>query len=90
MKLKTIFWPWSQLIDLEREVGDANERARKAEADKVRVDRALSETLAELRQTKYDNQRLEQDWCKNTELLRKAHFRNPATGRLGRKGERFA
>lgn len=90
MNLKTILWPWGQLIDLEREVGEANERARKSAADKVRVDRALHETLAELNVEKLANRLGDKALRQQHELLREAHFRNPATGRLGRKGERFS
>lgn len=89
MKLKTIFWPWSQLIDLEREVGEANERARKALADKARVDRALHDTLAELRLAELANRLGEKALKKQYEIIKQGHFRNPKTGRLGAKGERF-
>lgn len=89
MKLKTIFWPWGQLIDLEREAAEAQQEAVKAKDEAKRVGRALKEVLGELSAAKRGNQIGDAKIAWLERLIREGHFRNPATGRLGRKGETF-
>lgn len=89
MKLKTIFWPWGQLIDLEREAAEAEQQAEKAKAEAKRVGRALKEVLGELAAAKRGLQLGDFQIAKLEAQIKQGHFRNPKTGRLGRKGETF-
>lgn len=89
MNLKTIFWPWGQLIDLEREAAEAQQEAAKAKDEAKRVGRALKEVLGELAAAKRGNQIGDAKIARLERLIREGHFRNPKTGRLGHKGETF-
>lgn len=89
MNLKTIFWPWGQLIDLEREVAEAQQEAVKAKDEAKRVGRALKEVLGELAAAKRGNLIGDAKIAKLRAKLAEGHFRNPKTGRLGHKGETF-
>ena len=89
MKLKTVFWPWGQLIDLERSTATAEQRAEKAEAEVKRVGRALKQVLGELAAAKRGNQWGDHEIAKLRAQIAQGHFRNPKTGRLGAKGQTF-
>lgn len=89
MNLKTIFWPWGQLIDLERATAEAEQAAEKAKAEAKRVGRALKDVLGELAAAKRGNQWGDHEIAKLRAKIAEGHFRNPETGRLGRKGETF-
>ena len=82
----SIFNPWGELRQARQELAEA------------RFQRALSanELLSEI--ARRENERkefelrsrlLKSEIDRLTELLKKAHFRNPKTGRIGKKGERF-
>ena len=73
-----IIWPWTA-----RKAVDAH----KADADRLhamnsRLEKKLREVELHQRILRSELERLQA-------LLKNAHFRNPKTGRLGRKGERF-
>jgi FKBP-type peptidyl-prolyl cis-trans isomerase (trigger factor) len=82
----SIFNPWGELRQAREELAEA------------RFQRALStnELLSEI--ARRENERkefelrsrlLKSEIDRLTDLLKKAHFRNPKTGRIGKKGERF-
>jgi hypothetical protein len=73
-----IIWPWAARKAIE---------AYKLEADRLyamnsRLELKLKEHALHQRILRTELERLQ-------DLLKQAHFRNPKTGRLGRKGERF-
>lgn len=82
MKLSTILWPWGRMLELERELGEAAATTQKAvrELGRERIAREDAEARAGLFKRALDDVTAE---------LRVAYFRNPKTGRMGRKGERF-
>ena len=89
MKLSTIFWPWGRMLELERELAKNDHERVKLAAEAVRAWQA-SET--DRYYTKQYSDRLVEALAQHRDLTRElqsAHFRDPATGRLGRKGERF-
>lgn len=83
MKLATILWPWGRMLELERELGEAAAATQRAvrELGRERIAREDAEARATLYRTALDGAMSE---------LRVAYFRNPKTGRMGRKGERFS
>ena len=73
-----IIWPWAARKAIE---------AYKLEADRLyamnsRLELKLKEHALHQRILRTELERLQ-------DLLKQAHFRNPKTGRMGRKGERF-
>jgi regulator of sirC expression with transglutaminase-like and TPR domain len=73
-----IIWPWAA-----RKVIDAHKLdADRLDAMNSRLERKLKESELHQRILRTELERLQ-------DLLKKAHFRNPKTGRIGRKGERF-
>lgn len=81
-----IFNPWGELREVRQELAEArfqNELGREAlltEISRRDTDRKEFELRSRLLKAEID---------RLTELVKKAHFRNPKTGRIGRKGERF-
>ena len=81
-----IFNPWGELREVRQQLSEArfqNDLGRDAlltEISRRETDRKEFELRSRLMKSEID---------RLTELLKNAHFRNPKTGRLGRKGERF-
>lgn len=74
----SIIWPWAARRVVEAYKADADRLA----AMNSRLEQKLKEVELRSRIFKVEIERLE-----NT--IKGGHFRNPKTGRLGRKGERF-
>ena len=83
MKLPSILWPWGRLIELERELAEAAQKTTQAVRALGRE--SIKREDAESRATLY-RAALEDA----VDDLRAAYFRDPSTGRMGRKGQRFA
>ena len=86
MNIKDVLNPWGQLADARKELIKVYE-------DNRRIGNELLDSLAQ-RDTdrkEYDlGRRLLRAEIERLEgLVKNGHFRNPKTGRLGRKGERF-
>lgn len=89
MNWSDIFNPWGALRRARAELSEARDllvwersqvRAARSEAN---ILRSFGERDKDhIAQLKRENGALKRD-------IAKAHFRNPATGRLGRRGERF-
>lgn len=81
-----IFNPWGELREVRQQLSEArfqNDLGRDAlltEISRRETDRKEFELRSRLLKSEID---------RLSELLKNAHFRNPKTGRLGRKGERF-
>ena len=73
-----IIWPWAARKAVDAHKADADRLA----AMNSRLEIKLKEVELHQRILRSELERLQ-------DLLQKAHFRNPKTGRLGRKGERF-
>lgn len=86
MKLLDIINPWGALAAARREIRDYNrafeivERTLHEQAEDRQVD-AKAHAL-KVKNLEAEIRRLEQ-------VIAGGHYRNPRTGRLGRKGERF-
>jgi len=82
----SIFNPWGALRKARQELGEAqfqNELARDALLTEIaRRDTDRKEFELRQRILQFEIDRL-------NDLLKEGHFRNPKTGRLGVKGERF-
>lgn len=74
----SIIWPWQA----KRAVAEAEERAALLGAEVERLRHLLRDAQARAIIGASDVQKLRR-------LLDGAHFRNPKTGRLGKKGESF-
>ena len=68
---------------------EADFRAAKAEAKAAYRDLVTGDAAARAEMYRSALQRAVADGMALTRELQSAHFRNPATGRLGRKGQRF-
>jgi hypothetical protein len=81
-----IFNPWGELREVRQQLSEArfqNDLGRDAlltEVSRRETDRKEFELRSRLLKSEID---------RLSDLLKNAHFRNPKTGRLGRKGERF-
>ena len=89
MKLSTILWPWGRLLEMERELATLERDLAVAASDYRFLGRRLDDTRARAEMYQNALTRAAADGLALTRELQSAHFRNPATGRLGRKGERF-
>lgn len=82
----SIFNPWGELRKARKELGEAqfqNELSRDALLNEI-ARRETDRKEFELRQ-----RILHAEIERLQELVKNGHFRNPKTGRLGRRGERF-
>lgn len=68
-------WPWSKIDALEQKVLELELQAFNAQIE------------AELRSNMLKNAELRLSSMRS--LIRRAHFRDPKTGRIGRKGQLF-
>ena len=89
MALFDTLFPWPRKAELEHEVQSLNRtlEQRGSQLAKAEARIALLEREIRLRESltaadKREHQRLRK-------MLEEAHFRNPVTGRLGRKGQVF-
>lgn len=82
----SIFNPWGELREVRQELAEArfqNELGR----NELHAVLALRET--DRKEFELRSRLLKTEVDRLTELLKKAHFRNPKTGRIGRKGQQF-
>lgn len=86
MTLSDIINPWGALRRSRQRYDDLC--ANTAEAMRV-AERKVEESEKEAREARLRAGIAKVDVMKLEAALREAHFRNPKTGRLGRKGERF-
>lgn len=89
MSWKHIINPWGRNLDLERELAVANQRALQSDKVLVRQLQVNCELAEDLRMQKAVNAAAEQTNLRLHRLVANGHFRNPATGRLGPKGETY-
>ena len=68
-------WPWNKIEALEKKV--------------LGLDCLVSTLLQELDLTSAENRKLNTKLAASKSLIKRAHFRNPKTGRIGRKGQVF-
>ena len=83
MSLSDIINPWGALRRLHQRYADLCSELRRAELKLSETDREAREARLKASLAKVHISTLEA-------ALKQAHFRNPKTGRMGRKGERFA
>lgn len=89
MSFKSIINPWGYNLDLEREIATV-ERERDMLLEEIRYWKTATDNLKRERDHfKADALAAERTNLRLHQLVREAHFRNPATGRLGAKGEVF-
>lgn len=89
MGLKSIINPWGHNLELERELAKI-ERHRDQLIEEIKYWKRVTDDLKrDLAHHKAATQSAEQSNLRLYGLIREAHFRNPATGRLGAKGEVF-
>lgn len=75
MTFKEIIWPWGALLKVKRaQAYDSN---------------TIQTMRAQLGQQRAQIGLLQADVVAKRRLIEQGHFRNPKTGRLGRKGETF-
>lgn len=86
MSISDIINPWGALRRLRQRYDDlcANTTAALRNAE-----RKVEESEKEAREARLRAAIAKTDITKLEAALREAHFRNPKTGRIGRKGERF-
>lgn len=88
-RLKDLFLPWFALEDARDQIGELEftvaEQARSVSTYRT----ALQEQEGELSKLKTDINLLRWQADRDARIIKRGHFRNPATGRLGRKGELF-
>ena len=89
MSIWDIINPWGALRRARRRIDNCERAFVDRDAHLVLLDKKLAEAIDEsdklatkLLRCRVDNNRLNR-------LLASAHFRNPKTGRLGKKGETF-
>lgn len=82
MSLGTLLNPWRALRRLNKRYVDLCGELRIAERQIKELDKEAREARLRAAIAKTDITKLEA-------ALKEAHFRNPKTGRIGRKGERF-
>lgn len=89
MGLLSTLFPWTRKAELEREVKELNRVLDHRESQLIKANAKIVTQEREIRlresltaADKKEHQRLRK-------MLEEAHFRNPATGRLGRKGQVF-
>jgi D-aminopeptidase len=86
MKLTDIINPWGALKQARSEIADYKaERALSLEALREAGRAAVTEAKAHILQVK----NLKAEIHRLEQVVASGHYRNPETGRLGRKGERF-
>jgi len=68
-------WPWNKIDALEQKV--------------LGLDCLVSQLLQELDLSNAANRALDARLAAHKSLIKRAHFRNPETGRIGRKGQIF-
>ena len=90
MGLFDTLFPWTRKAELERELKELNRVLDHRESQLIKANAKIVTQEREIRlresltaADKREHQRL-------MKLLEEAHFRNPATGRLGRKGQLFS
>lgn len=86
MRLRDILFPWGRLLELERDLGEARGYAERFQRKLTALSATLVRTLAELQTARGALAAAEAKLREQHLLLRGAHFRDPATGRLGPKG----
>lgn len=89
MSWKHILNPWGYNIDLERQLAETSYSLSRAEKTIERVVAENHNLAADLRMQKAINTANEQTNLRLHRLIAEGHFRNPATGRLGPKGETY-
>jgi len=86
MTLKDIINPWGALAAARKDIADL-ESERSGYFTSQREARAIAAVNEKAHALKVKNLRAE--IRRLEEVLASGHYRNPETGRLGRKGERF-
>jgi hypothetical protein len=81
-----IFNPWGALRQARKDLAEAQFQ-KELSANELLSEIARRET--DRKEFELRSRLLKSEIDRLTELLKNAHFRNPKTGRLGRKGERF-
>lgn len=89
MSIKSILFPWGHNMDLERQLAQATAENAASEYELRVAKRDLEDLQRRLKLEKAISQASEQTNLRLHRLIREAHFRNPATGRLGAKGQTF-
>ena len=82
----SIFNPWGALRQVRQELAEAQFQ-KELSANELLSEIARRDT--DRREFELRSRLLKAEIDRLTELLKQAHFRNPKTGRMGRKGERF-
>ena len=80
MSIKDIIWPWGRIKALKNEVSMTRAYARGLESVMVELKDDLNEATTQYKHEKLERIHLEA-------LLKKAHFRDPKTGRYGKQGQ---
>lgn len=78
--------PWRALREVKAQLGEAQFQ-KELSRDALLTEIARRET--DRKEFELRSRLLKAEIDRLTELLKNGHFRNPKTGRLGRKGERF-
>lgn len=89
MNLSDIFNPWGALRRARADLVEAGDRIE-WEHSQMRAARSEAHTLRSFSERDKETiATLKRQLSTAEALIRQGHFRNPATGRLGRRGERF-
>lgn len=86
MKLLDIINPWGALADARRQIRD-HELALDSAGNVLRLQAEAQRVNEKAHALKVKN--LEAEIHRLEQVIADGHYRNPQTGRLGRKGERF-
>ena len=81
-----IFNPWGALRQARQELAEAQFK-NELGANELLNEIARRDT--DRKEFELRSRLLKSEIDRLTDLLKKAHFRNPKTGRIGKKGERF-
>jgi hypothetical protein len=82
----SIFNPWGALRQVRQELAEARFQ-KELSANELLSEIARRET--DRKEFELRSRLLKSEIDRLADLLKKAHFRNPKTGRIGKKGERF-
>lgn len=89
MGWKSIINPWGYNLELERELALVEQQLRQTEGRIRAKNRENNQLASELRVEKAIVQALEGAVERLHKIIDEGHFRNPATGRLGPKGQTY-
>ena len=89
MSILNIINPWGRIAALKHELDGIYVLLGQRDAQIIQQDARITELERELRLRESLAAADKREYQRLTKLISEGHFRNPATGRLGRKGQVF-